>query len=906
MDESIARMSPLMRQYLSLKRKYPDAILFFRVGDFYETYGKDAILVSKELGIALTVRDRERDRTPMAGVPHHAAEPYIAKLVRRGYKVAIAEQLEEPSPKKKLVRRDVVRIITPGTVIEETILEDKFNNYLAGVVKAKKGYGVAFLDISTSEFFTTQLVGDRALDDLLTELSRFSPAEIVLPESLYADKEFVAKIREYLERVAFTPYPDYHFDYEFARETLLQHFKVTSLEGFGCEGMPLAVSAAGAVLSYVLDTQKMQVENIKTLKTYHVAQYMILDGTTIRNLELLQNFRDLSTRGTLLEVLDKTVTSMGSRLLKRWILQPLINVKEINRRLDAVEELVNNSFLREEIRELLDEVYDIERIISRLNLGRLNPKDMIALKESLKRIPQIADLLKDTKSDLLREIREDLNGLPEIVDLIERAIVDDPPPTVQEGGIIKDGFNEELDKLREVVRKGKQWILELEQRERARTGIKSLKVGYNKVFGYYIEVPKSQANRVPKDYIRKQTLTNAERFITPELKEYEAQVLNAEDRIKELEYQIFQEIRNKVCEKTEEIQKTAKALATLDVLTTFAKIAVEYNYVRPIVDDSDVIEIKAGRHPVVEQMIEEDFVPNDAYLNNTTDQILIVTGPNMAGKSTYLRQVALIVLLAQMGCFVPAKYARIGVVDRIFTRVGAVDDITKRQSTFMVEMLETANILNNATSRSLIILDEIGRGTSTFDGMSIAWAVIEYIHNRIGAKTLFATHYHHLTQIEQVLPRVKNYHVAVAEVDGKMIFLRKVKPGPSDRSYGIQVAKLAGLPPEVISRAEEILHLIEEQSNIRIPVEKISSVSAPEYDARAEETVASIEDLMPEIEVKEDVKRKIERMREERVEEAAVVEEGEEVVSEAVTMEETEEEKKKKVAQFTLDQFIKK
>lgn len=846
------KISPMMRQYFKMKQQLKDTILFFRVGDFYETFGEDAKIVSRELGIVLTSRDKERDKTPMAGVPHHSVDTYIARLIRKGYRIAIAEQMEEPSPKKPVVDRAIIRIITPGTILEENLLEDRTNNYLAALVKARKGFGIALVDISTGEFLTTQLEGSDVLSDVITELSRFMVRELIMPESLYENKEFVNRLLEELNLVI-TPYADYHFDPEIASHVLMDHFNVASLEGFGCANKPLAISASGAVISYLMDTQRAPLANIKTLKTYHITNYMILDATTIKNLELLQNFRDFSTHGTLVEVLDETVTPMGGRLLKKWILQPLLDVQQINDRLDAVEEFVKNIFLRKDLRQAISGIYDLQRIISRLNLNRINPKDLIGLKESLKLLPKIKKVLEEAKSKLLVVLHSSLDTFPEVVDLIERAIVPDPPATLQEGGIIRDGFNEQLDELRKIIREGKKWILDLERRERTRTGIKSLKIGYNKVFGYYIEVTKANLDKVPSDYIRKQTLTNAERFITPELKEFEEKVLSAEERVIQLEYELFDQVRKTICSYTEKIQKTADIIAVLDVLSTLAEIAVRYNYIKPIVDNSDVIEIKEGRHPVVERLIDEQFVPNDTYMDNNGNLILLVTGPNMAGKSTYVRQVALIVLLSQMGSFVPARYAHIGIIDRIFTRVGAVDDISRRQSTFMVEMLETANILNNATTRSLIILDEIGRGTSTFDGMSIAWAVIEYIHNHIRAKTLFTTHYHELTVLEEILPNVKNYHIAVAERDGKIIFIRRLLRGPSDRSYGIQVAKLAGLPEEVIDRASEIISHIEKESKIIIPIQKIiQQQPSPETIKHRDTTVDKIDsqsELMPEIKV---------------------------------------------------------
>ncbi|MGQ4834645.1 MAG: DNA mismatch repair protein MutS [Candidatus Asgardarchaeia archaeon] len=805
------KISPMMRQYMKLKRKYKDAILFFRVGDFYETFGEDAITVSKELGIVLTSRDKSKDPTPMAGVPHHSADQYIARLVKKGYKVAIAEQLEEPDPKKKVVERGVVRVITPGTIIEEMLLDEKTNNYLASIVRAKKGFGFSIVDVSTGEFLTTQIEGERALDDLIAELAKFFPRECIIPESQYHDEKLIEKIKENIN-TTFTPLPDYYFDVDYAKDTLLEHFNVASLEAFGCANLPLSISASGAIILYLMDTQKTKLNNIRTLRTYFTKKFMVLDSTTIRNLELIQNFRDGSSKGTLLEVLDNTVTAMGSRLLKKWILQPLQDKNEINMRLNAVEELAQNAIMRKTLRELIDKIYDLSRIVSRLNLGRLNPKDVIALKDSLKVVPEISKAISEVKSKLLLNLKSELNEFPDLVELIERAIVPDPPPTIQEGGIIKDGYNEELDNLRQILREGKNWIASLEQKERMRTGIKSLKVGYNKVFGYYIEVPKTHSSRVPKDYIRKQTLTNAERYITPELKEYEAKILNADENIKSLEFAIFDRLRKKVATYISRIQKTAQKIAELDVLSAFAENALKRGYVKPEINDSLDIIIREGRHPVLEEVLgRSKFVPNDTVIRYNENQISIVTGPNMAGKSTYLRQVALIVLMAQIGSFVPAAEASIGIVDRIFTRVGASDDISLGHSTFMVEMTEVANILNNATSRSLVILDEVGRGTSTYDGVSIAWAITEYLHNNpsVAPRTIFATHYHELTQLEEVLQRVANYNVSVKEWKNNIIFLHKIIPGASDKSYGIHVAKLAGLPDSVLTRAEEILRELE-------------------------------------------------------------------------------------------------
>jgi len=809
----------MMQQYYSIKKNYKDTILLFRVGDFYETFGDDAKLISKELNIVLTARGKGKNRVPLAGVPYHAIDNYIAKLIRKGYKVAVCEQMEEP-PVKGIVRRDVVRVITAGTLTEETLLDAKENNFLAAFIIDKSILGVAFVDISTAEFYCMQVESEDPISRLIMEFSRFNPKECLIPQFLLKDENLISTIKQNSE-IVLSPYDEFHFSYEYAKETLLQHFGVISLDAFGCENLPVAVQAAGAIISYLQETQKGPVQNIQQLKTYQLEDYMFLDAATIRNLELIKNLRDGSPKGTLLQVISHTSTPMGRRLLQNWLLHPLLDLTQINARLESVSELKNDNILRAEINELLTQITDLERLISRINYKRTNIKDVLGLKESLKLVPQFSKLLNSTKSSLLKTIKNSLKGLPTIVQLIEDAIVADP--SEKNTQIIKEGYNEELDRLRVAVKKGKKYIEELEAKEQRRTGIKSLKVRYNKVFGYYIEVTKANLKLVPKDYIRKQTLVNAERFITPDLKEYEAMVLNNQEQIDTLEKQLFNEILDRICEKTKEIQKIANALAQLDVLATFAEIAQKNNYIRPIMTNDLSIEIKEGRHPVIEQLvINEPFIPNDAYLDCQNNRLLIITGPNMAGKSTYLRQIALISLLAQIGSFVPAKSAKLGIVDRIFTRIGAVDDLTRRQSTFMVEMIETATILNQATQRSLIILDEIGRGTATFDGLSIAWAVAEYIHDKIGAKTLFATHYHELTELVNFLPGVKNYNIAVAESHGKIHFLRKVRPGISSKSYGIQVAKLAGLPQAVIDRATDILTQIERQSQIQLTSEKIS------------------------------------------------------------------------------------
>ena len=792
-----------MRQWHSFKRRYSDAIIFFRAGDFYEMFHEDAVVAARELGIALTSRGRERGKpVPLAGVPYHAMETYLAKLVRKGYKVAICEQVEDPKQAKGVVKREVVRVVTPGTLMEENLLEEKSNNYLAALLVEKGRAGVAFADLSTGEFACGEFSSE---EEALNQLIALSPAECLLPEGASAEE-----LRKHLRETFFNPLPEDSFDPTKARALLVEHFGVASLEGFGVAELKLGVACAGAVLRYLRETQKSALPHITGLRRLSAREHMLLDASTLRHLEITRNLRDGSAKGTLLEVMDRTTTAMGARLLRRWLLHPLTRAEKINRRLDAVEELYSDYLLQEELREALREVYDLERLCSRIASGSANARDLVALKNSLRAVPRVKELLSRCRSSLLREIAEQLHSLEELVEKIDLAIVPEPPASVREGGIIRQGYSEELDRLREAATQGKRWIAELEQRERRRTGIASLKVGYNSVFGYYIQVTKPNLHLVPKDYIRKQTLANAERFVTPELKEKEALILGAEERAAKLEYELFSELREYAASRVEEVQSTARALARLDVLLSFARIASERGYVRPGVDEDSVIEIKEGRHPVVE-VYEREFVPNDAYLDSEREQILIITGPNMAGKSTYLRQVALIVLLAQVGSFVPARSARIGVVDRIFTRVGASDDLTLGRSTFMVEMQEAANILNNASRRSLVILDEIGRGTSTFDGLSIAWAVVEYLHERIGAKTLFATHYHHLTELEQLLPRVRNYHIAVKEQGSEIIFLRKIMPGSVDKSYGIHVAKLAGLPREVIDSATQVLRRLEEE-----------------------------------------------------------------------------------------------
>ncbi|MHA1276810.1 MAG: DNA mismatch repair protein MutS [Candidatus Helarchaeota archaeon] len=811
--------TPMMQQYYAIKKKYKDVLLFFRVGDFYETFGNDAKLVSKEVNIVLTARGKGKNRVPLAGVPYHALDNYIAKLIRKGYKVAICEQMEEP-PAKGIVRREVVRIITAGTLTEESLLDANKNNYLSAFVLEKSLLGVAFIDISTGAFYCMQIDSDDPVAQLIMEFSRFNPRECLLPEYLLKNDNLISSLKQNFE-ITLSPYDGFYFSYEHAKTTLLEHFGVISLSAFGCDSYPLAIQAAGGIISYLQETQRGPIQNIRQLKTYHLNDYMFLDSASIRNLELIKNLRDGTTKGTLLQVISHSNTPMGRRLLTNWLLHPLTNLDAINERLNAVAELKRNNILRAEIIDFLVQIMDLERLISRINYKRTSVKDVLGLKETLKIVPQFANLLTTAKSNLLQELKKALKGLPAIVQLIEEAIISEP--SEKSTYIIREGYSERLDTLRATVKKGKKYIEDLEMQEQRKTGIKSLKVRYNKVFGYYIEVTKANLNLVPKEYIRKQTLVNAERFITPDLKDYEAMVLNNQEQIDELEKELFNKILDQICNETKAIQAVANAIAQLDVLITFAEVAQRNNYTRPNLANDLSLHIKDGRHPVIEQLvINEPFIPNDAFLDCDRNRLLIITGPNMAGKSTFLRQIALICLLAQIGSFVPAREAKLGIIDRIFTRIGAVDDLTRRQSTFMVEMIETATILNQATRRSLIILDEIGRGTATFDGLSIAWAVAEYIHDTIGAKTLFATHYHELTELVNFLPGAKNYNIAVEESHGKIHFLRKVRSGSSSKSYGIQVAKLAGLPQPVTERATDILTQIERQSQIQLSSEKIS------------------------------------------------------------------------------------
>ena len=824
-------LTPMMKQYMQTKEEYKDCILFYRLGDFYEMFFDDALTASKELEITLTGKNCGlEERAPMCGIPYHAVDSYLNRLVSKGYKVAICEQVEDPKTAKGIVKREVIRVVTPGTNLDTQGLDETKNNYIMCIVYMADRYGLSVADVTTGEYLVTELDSQTKLMD---ELYKFMPSEIVCNEAFYMSGLDLDDLKNRLHMAIYS-LEAWYFDDALCRETLQEHFKVASLEGIGLSDYECGMIASGALLKYLEETQKNSLSHMSRLTRYATGNYMVLDSATRRNLELVETLREKQKRGSLLWVLDKTKTAMGARTLRKYVEQPLIDKESIVKRLDAVAELKDNAICREEIREYLNPVYDLERLVGKITYQSANPRDLIAFQSSLSMLPSVKCILKDMESDLLKEIYEELDPLEELCDLVGRAIQEEPPLAMKEGGIIKDGYNEEVDRLRKAKSEGKNWLADLETKEREKTGIKNLRIRYNKVFGYYLEVTNSFKDLVPDYYTRKQTLANAERYIIPELKELEDTILGAEDKLCALEYELYCEVRNTIAAELTRIQRTAKAVAKLDVIASLALVAERNNYVRPKINEKGVIDIRDGRHPVVEKMIPNDmFIANDTYLDDKKQRISIITGPNMAGKSTYMRQAALIVLMAQLGSFVPASSANIGLVDRIFTRVGASDDLASGQSTFMVEMNEVANILRNATSKSLLILDEIGRGTSTFDGLSIAWAVVEYISNSklLGAKTLFATHYHELTELEGKISNVNNYCIAVKEKGDDIVFLRKIVKGGADKSYGIQVAKLAGVPDSVIQRAKELVEELSD-ADITAAVKDLTSAKKkkPVYD----------------------------------------------------------------------------
>ena len=817
----MAELTPMMKQYLETKEQYKDCILFYRLGDFYEMFFEDALTASKELEITLTGKNCGlEERAPMCGIPYHAVDGYLNKLVSKGYKIAICEQLEDPKLAKGIVKRDVVRIVTPGTNLNMQALEETKNNYLMCVVYLSNKIGVSVIDITTGDFYVTEVEDNKKL---LDEINKFMPTEIVCNDGFLVSG---IDIEELKGRLNITIYhlDAWYFDDETCKKLLLKHFKVNTMTALGIEDFLAGLISTGAVLQYLYETQKSSLSHITHLNPYIASKYMLLDSSTRRNLELVETLREKQKRGSLLWVLDKTKTAMGARMLRTYVEQPLVEKEEIEKRLDAIEELNQNTICRDELREYLNPIYDLERLLGKISYKTANPRDLIAFRNSLEMLPHIKTVLETFRKPLLNDIRQEIDDLSDIYTLIQNALVEEPPIVIKEGGIIKEGFHETVDSLKQAKTQGKTWLAQLENEDRERTGIKNLRIKYNKVFGYYFEVTNSYKALVPEDYIRKQTLANAERYTTPRLKELEDTILNAEDKLYGLEYELYCGIRDQIGNAVERIQKTAKAVAKLDVFTSLAYVAERNNYVRPKLNEKGIIQIKGGRHPVVEKMIVNDmFIANDTFLDSKKHLISVITGPNMAGKSTYMRQSALIVLMAQIGSFVPANSADIGIVDRIFTRVGASDDLASGQSTFMVEMNEVANILRNATADSLLILDEIGRGTSTFDGLSIAWAVIEHISNKrlLGAKTLFATHYHELTELEGKMDNVNNYCIAVKEKGDDIVFLRRIIKGGADKSYGIQVAKLAGVPDVVIDRAKEIA----EQINDNDITQKVQTIS---------------------------------------------------------------------------------
>ncbi len=810
--------TPMMDQYFKIKEQYKDCLLLFRLGDFYEMFGEDAVVGSKELDITLTSRDKgKKERIPLCGVPWHSLDSYLPKLLSKGYKVAICEQLEDARKAKGLVERDVVRVVTPGTVLESSALDSRANNYLMSVVEREGDFGMAFVDISTGEFLTMEAEGADAEGKVLTEFVHRSPKEVLLPEGFRSER---LKVEFVHGNATLTTVEDYCFISDAAESLLKRHFGLQSVDGLGMSGKTLAVSSAGAILRYLESTQKRALDFMSKPVHLSTADKLMLDQTTLRNLEIARNVRDGSYENTLVAVLDRTLTPMGTRTLRRWLMEPLVSVDGINARLDAVDELVSDTSSRLALWESLGKVRDLERLIARVVHGSANAKDVLGVRDCLAEAPGVRDVLRAMSAQRLRALADEMVDVSDVVDLIDRAVSDDPPATVRDGGLIRDGFDPALDELRRTVSEGRKWIADLERSERARTGIKNLKLGFNNVFGYYIEVSKASMNRVPQDYQRKQTLSTGERYVIPELKEKEESILSAQERMKTLEFDIFMRVRAELSGHGGRIRQVASAIAAADVLRSFADSAVAYGYSRPTVDDSDTIMLKDARHPVVERVLGDPFVPNDAHIDTDLNRLIILTGPNMAGKSTYLRQIALVVVMAQAGSFVPAAEARVGLVDRIFTRVGAFDDLSRGQSTFMVEMTELANILNCATKKSLILLDEVGRGTSTFDGLAIAWAVAEHLYEDGGAaaRSLFATHYHQLTELADSLEGARNYSMAVKEQGSEVVFLRKVVPGRANKSYGIQVARLAGVPESVVARAGEVLADIQDNNIIEVKV----------------------------------------------------------------------------------------
>lgn len=830
----MTQLTPMMQQYMQIKEQYKDCILFYRLGDFYEMFFEDAHICSKELEIALTGKNcGQEERAPMCGIPYHAAEGYLSKLVSRGYRVAICEQVEDPKASKGIVKREVIRIVTPGTNLNTQVLDETKNNYLMSIVHTTNAYGLAVVDVTTGDFYITEVDQERKLID---EVYKWSPTEIICNDTFMVSGIDIQRLKN-INNLVLSPLEPWYFDDDLCIRSLKEHFTVTTLDGLGLKDYTIGVIAAGSIMQFLIETQKSSLSHITKVTPYTYEKYMLLDSSTVRNLELTETLREKQKKGSLLWVLDKTKTAMGARLLRSYLEQPLIDFSMINKRLEAVKELKENMITREELREYLNPIYDLERLMGKISYKSAGPRDLIAFQSSLSMLPHIKFLLESMNVDLLQEIFQELDSLADIYQLIDQSIIEEAPLGVKEGGIIKEGYDEEIDRLRKAKTEGKTWLMELEAKEREATGIKNLRIKFNRVFGYYLEVTNSYQNLVPQNWIRKQTLANAERYTTSELKELEDIILGAEDKLYALEYNLFCEIRDRISKEVKRIQQTAKAIAKIDVYASLALIAEQNGYVMPNMNTNGSIVIKNGRHPVVERMISHDmFVANDTVLDNKANRVSIITGPNMAGKSTYMRQTALIVLMAQIGSFVPADAAEIGIVDRIFTRVGASDDLASGQSTFMVEMTEVANILRNASKHSLLILDEIGRGTSTFDGLSIAWAVVEHITNTsiLGAKTLFATHYHELTELEGMLEGVNNYCIAVKEQGEDIVFLRKIVKGGADKSYGIQVAKLAGVPGSVLKRANEI---VAELTGNDIALKSKNLAASSKKDATKEEYI---------------------------------------------------------------------